>query len=107
MPANAIKPQSLNGLSKSHRKMEEQAKHFTLKNCDPPALELDVYISENHMEKLIVYKEDWPETIANEFWLKFNLDNDKKVLLLNVIKEQVSKVLTCISEEDIETEMYN
>ena len=72
----------------------QKTSKFQPKNCDPPALELDVYISENHMEKLIVYKEDSPEKVANEFCDKFSLDYEKKDLLINVIKEQVSKVLT-------------
>lgn len=37
------------------------------KSCDPPALELDVYITEDKMEKLIVYKDDNPELVAEQF----------------------------------------
>lgn len=73
---------------------------LNLNKWEPPALELDVYISESHMEKLIVYKNDSPERVAEEFCRTYNLPDDKKNLLLNVIKDQVSKVLTCISEED-------
>jgi len=71
-----------------------------MNKCEPPALELDVYISEDSMEKLIVYKQDSPEQVAKAFWIKHNLPNEKWDLLVNVIREQVSKVLTCISEED-------
>lgn len=41
--------------------------NLPLKNCDPPALELDVYITEDKMEKLIVYKDDNPELVAEQF----------------------------------------
>jgi hypothetical protein len=38
-----------------------------MNKCEPPALELDVYISEDNMEKLIVYKDDCAEIVAEEF----------------------------------------
>lgn len=93
-----------NNLSQKFQKANEFPKGFVANKCDPPALELDVYIAEDHMEKIVVYKEDWPELVADEFCLKFGLPDSKKELLLNVIRDQVSKVLTCISEEEYDTD---
>lgn len=59
------------------------------------------------MEKLIVYKEDSCERVANEFCKKFRLDEEKRHLLLSVIRDQVSKVLTCISEEEEDDVLSN
>jgi hypothetical protein len=88
-----------NGISSRLRDIHNSSL-ISAKNCDPPALELDVYITEDKMEKLVVFKNDIPELVADQFCKKYNLDNEKKVLLISVIKDQVSKVLTCISEED-------
>lgn len=54
-------------ISDKLRKANQNSKVFAMNKCDPPALELDVYISEDHMEKLIVYKDDSPELVAKEF----------------------------------------
>jgi hypothetical protein len=89
------------------RKLTRKGRLFDFDKIDPPALELDVYISEDHMEKLIVYKDDIPDIVANRFCKKYNLSEEKRSLLLTVIKEQVSKVLTCISEEEEDVEYSN
>lgn len=54
-------------ISDKLRKANQKNKMFAMNKCDPPALELDVYISEDQMEKLIVYKDDSPEFVAKEF----------------------------------------
>ncbi|CAI2360711.1 unnamed protein product [Moneuplotes crassus] len=94
----------IKSLSKQPQRLSGPGCSFPIKPTEPPALELDVYISENKMEKLIVYKQDDPEEITKLFSKKHNLPNEKETLLLNVIRDQVSKVLTCISEEDEDIE---
>lgn len=42
------------------------------------------------MEKLIVYKNDSPRTIADEFCKYYSLGDEKKDILVSVIKNQVS-----------------
>ena len=81
-------------IAKKIRKTSQTNGFLHANSLDPPALELDVYISKNKMEKLIVYKDDSPERVAEEFSMKYFLNDEKKKLLLQVIKEQVSKVLT-------------
>ena len=41
------------------------------------------------MEKLIVYKNDSPQSISNEFCQKYNLSTEKRDILISVIKNQV------------------
>ena len=73
---------------------------MTYNRVKSPSLELDVHISHNKLEKMVVYKNDNLEQATEEFSIKHNLNEEKKKLLLLIVKEEVSKILTWISEEE-------
>ena len=63
--------------------------NWTYQRLEHPTLDLDVYITEDHVEKMFVYKDDSPKHLADEFSKKFNLSKEKRDVLIQVIKNQV------------------
>ena len=63
---------------------------------------IDVSIGPNQTERIIVYEDDTPEQLADDFAKKHNLNKYMKQKLIELLNMEISGVLDKIEEENSE-----
>lgn len=58
---------------------------------EDPILILDVKLSKDNPQKIVIYEQDDPEQVVEEFCLQHSLDSEKRERLLKVVHQQIQE----------------
>ena len=96
--AKEVEPKSTKMPTESYNKTEIIVEKD--KKEDIPLLIIDVCVGEGIKKKIFVFEGDTPESLADNFAKEFNLEEETKNRLQNLIHSHMVRLLTRIDEEN-------